>query len=191
LPAPRVGNKRAAIVRAAVVLFGEGQFHDRTIPELARAAGVAEGTIYNYFTSKHDLAIQSLTEASAAIESDLTASVPRQAEPLEQLFYAATVLLQLAVDDPALARFALCVDHDAYLGERARNAFNLPTLLEFIMANAAERGQVKALPGEVLVALWLGVVRAAIAAIVNGRLSPALPGLFEAVAQSAADAVRA
>jgi len=58
-----VPDKRGAIPRAAVRLFGSGHFHSTTIPVLAREAGVAEGSIYNYFKSKEDVAFVALAEA--------------------------------------------------------------------------------------------------------------------------------
>src|SRR5689334_24314833 len=130
-------------MRAAIHLFGRGQFHGTTIPALARAAGVAEGTIYNYFDSKEDLAFKTLVESSEGIEQDLVNSVPQQADPLEQLSYAATLMLQVADEDIERARYVLCVDHDAYLGPRAGEASAIPSLIEFMVANATARGETK------------------------------------------------
>ncbi|HEX2949668.1 MAG TPA: TetR/AcrR family transcriptional regulator [Armatimonadota bacterium] len=47
--------RRAEIVRAAVALFARQGFERTTTKEIAAAAGIAEGTIYKYFTSKQDI----------------------------------------------------------------------------------------------------------------------------------------
>jgi len=49
--------RRAQILDAAGEVFAEKGFHSATIRDVARAAGVADGTIYNYFKNKNDLLI--------------------------------------------------------------------------------------------------------------------------------------
>lgn len=46
------GEKREAILEAALQLFNERGFHGTSVPELARRAEVATGTLYRYFDSK-------------------------------------------------------------------------------------------------------------------------------------------
>ncbi len=43
------------IIKAATKVFGDKRFEDASISEIARLAGVAEGTIYQYFRNKEDL----------------------------------------------------------------------------------------------------------------------------------------
>src|ERR1700758_2029498 len=47
--------RRTQILAAAIKVFSEKGFHRATIRDVARAAGVADGTIYNYFANKADL----------------------------------------------------------------------------------------------------------------------------------------
>ncbi len=48
-------NTRERLVRAALDLFTTQGYHASTTPQVARRAGVAEGTIYRHFTSKEQL----------------------------------------------------------------------------------------------------------------------------------------
>ncbi len=50
-----VGDKREAIMTAALDLFVERGFFGTAVPELAERAGVGAGTIYRYFDSKEAL----------------------------------------------------------------------------------------------------------------------------------------
>jgi AcrR family transcriptional regulator len=47
--------RRKQIIEAAASIFAEKGFHRTTTKEIAAAAGVSEGTIYNYFASKDGL----------------------------------------------------------------------------------------------------------------------------------------
>lgn len=49
------GDKRDRILRAAVKVFAKSGFHATRVSEIAKAAGVADGTIYLYFKSKEEL----------------------------------------------------------------------------------------------------------------------------------------
>lgn len=44
--------RKNQILDAAAVVFAEKGFHPTTIRDIARQAGIADGTIYNYFASK-------------------------------------------------------------------------------------------------------------------------------------------
>jgi AcrR family transcriptional regulator len=73
----RVENKekiRQAILQAALDLFAEKGFHHTTTKAISRKAGIAEGTLFNYFETKEDLALyffeQELDEVIAWYERD-------------------------------------------------------------------------------------------------------------------------
>jgi len=53
--------RRNQILDAAAAVFAEKGFHRATTKEIAKAAGVSEGTIYNYFANKDDLLISMMT----------------------------------------------------------------------------------------------------------------------------------
>jgi TetR/AcrR family fatty acid metabolism transcriptional regulator len=51
------GPKRDAILRAAIDVFADRGFFNAQVADIARAAGVAAGTVYLYFKSKDDLLV--------------------------------------------------------------------------------------------------------------------------------------
>jgi AcrR family transcriptional regulator len=53
--------RRNQILDAAASVFAEKGYHRATTKEIASAAGVSEGTIYNYFDNKADLLIGMMT----------------------------------------------------------------------------------------------------------------------------------
>src|SRR5580692_10447327 len=50
-------NTKRAILRAALELFAEKGFYNTTTKAISRKAGIAEGTLFNYFETKEDLAL--------------------------------------------------------------------------------------------------------------------------------------
>src|SRR5882762_10785199 len=51
------GPKRDAILRAAIDVFAERGYFNAQVADVARAAGVAAGTVYLYFKNKDDLLV--------------------------------------------------------------------------------------------------------------------------------------
>lgn len=47
--------RQQQILEAAVTVFAEKGYHRATIKDIARTAGIADGTIYNYFKNKQDV----------------------------------------------------------------------------------------------------------------------------------------
>lgn len=50
-----VGDKREAILRAATSVFAHNGYFNSKVADIAREAGVADGTVYLYFKSKEEI----------------------------------------------------------------------------------------------------------------------------------------
>ena len=58
----RKSEKRGRITEAAIAVFAERGFHAARVSDIARRAGVADGTIYLYFKNKEDLLLSIFEE---------------------------------------------------------------------------------------------------------------------------------
>lgn len=90
-PGRRARNKEAVrerIVESALTLFQQKGFDATTTREIARKAGIAEGTVFNYFRTKDDIALSFFeTEVDRAV--DAVRSKPRlRNAPLEEKLFA-------------------------------------------------------------------------------------------------------
>ncbi|HVR43264.1 MAG TPA: TetR/AcrR family transcriptional regulator [Thermoanaerobaculia bacterium] len=74
-------GKRERILRAAVDVFAQTGYHNSKVSEVARAAGVADGTIYLYFEGKEDLLITIFREQSRAFLAGLAGELERISDP--------------------------------------------------------------------------------------------------------------
>ncbi|HVF48697.1 MAG TPA: TetR/AcrR family transcriptional regulator [Pyrinomonadaceae bacterium] len=59
-----VGDKREAILRAATSVFARNGYFNSKVADIARVAGVADGTVYLYFKSKEEI-LHSIFERNA------------------------------------------------------------------------------------------------------------------------------
>ena len=63
-----VAARRTQILDAAITVFSEKGFHRATIKEIARVAGIADGTIYTYFASKDEILLAVLDRLNETTE---------------------------------------------------------------------------------------------------------------------------
>lgn len=102
----RLPDKRQRILDAALKVFAERGFFNAKVSEVARQAGVADGTIYLYFQNKDDLLISLFEDRMdfliRRITEDLSKSSGTVPDRIRRLIYHH---LQLAVEHPELAEF--------------------------------------------------------------------------------------
>lgn len=67
-------DRKARIFKAAMVLFSERGFQDTTVIDIARAAGVSRGTVFNYFPYKEAILIDHLAQQLADMEGRVLAN---------------------------------------------------------------------------------------------------------------------
>ncbi|MEA5516626.1 TetR/AcrR family transcriptional regulator [Nodularia sp. UHCC 0506] len=70
-PAPSEAQTRTRILQAAQKLFASKGFDGTTTRDLAQAAGVAEGTLFRYFSNKKSILVEVATSGWVDILTDL------------------------------------------------------------------------------------------------------------------------
>jgi TetR/AcrR family transcriptional regulator, fatty acid metabolism regulator protein len=96
-------DKRAAILRAATDVFARRGFFNAQVADVARAAGVAAGTVYLYFRGKDDLLVSIFERTMRDAIADGKACIAPLADPVDQLRAIARVHLDRLGRDRSLA----------------------------------------------------------------------------------------
>jgi TetR/AcrR family fatty acid metabolism transcriptional regulator len=82
---PARSGKRDAILAAAVEVFARRGYFGAQVADIARAAGVAAGTVYLYFRSKDDLLVSIFEKTMREARQEGRAALQGVADPVERL----------------------------------------------------------------------------------------------------------
>ena len=78
-------DKRQRILVGAIKVFSTKGFHGSKVSDIAREAGVADGTIYLYFKNKDDILIQLFDESLKVLLSDMRKALAEESDPLKKI----------------------------------------------------------------------------------------------------------
>ncbi|HUO84390.1 MAG TPA: TetR/AcrR family transcriptional regulator, partial [Thermoanaerobaculia bacterium] len=96
-------GKRERILRAAVEVFAESGYFNSKVSAIAKAAGVADGTIYLYFSGKEDLLVTIFRDQMNAFLMLLDQELSKESDPAGRLRKLVEVHLRASGQDRDLA----------------------------------------------------------------------------------------
>ena len=136
-------RRRREIVRAAVDTFAERGYFEARMREIAKRAGVADGTLYLYFRGKEDLLVCVLEEYAQAFLSRARRDAASLPDPCDKLRVVVERHLVSLGNDRALAQvFQIELRHTRrFLRRVARGQLaEYLRLLQGIIAEGARMG---------------------------------------------------
>ena len=77
--------KRQKILAAAAKIFETYGYAEATVDAVAAEAGIAKGSVYNYFSSKQELFTSVFTESMSVEEKEIVARFDRASSPVDRL----------------------------------------------------------------------------------------------------------
>jgi AcrR family transcriptional regulator len=186
----RIDRRRAEILASAARTFSEKGYANTTTREIAEAADVAEGTLYNYFANKREILLAIAHETEAPMEAAVMATdhirdreavvalVERALDLQEsQVHFWRSLLTEAWVDDAILQQFV------AIRLERTHRR-----LTAFIAERAAD-GTFRPVEPGLIAQMIMGIFVALIAPEVRGVSGPRTPEQRYALAQAIVDLI--
>jgi AcrR family transcriptional regulator len=140
-----IAARKHQILDAAATVFAEKGFHATTIRDIAKQAGIADGTIYNYFDSKPALLMGIFERMKALIIRD---NMPPMPDELDFATFLSLFIRQplAALKDSNFALFRIVIS-EMMVNEELRTLYYTqilaPTLAiaeVFFAKQAAKRG---------------------------------------------------
>ena len=166
IPAERSGRARTRIYDAALRLFAENGGSVITVSDLADAAGIARGTIYNNVNEPKNL----LGEVAAALSQEMLlrteATMQAFTDPAERIATGMRLFVRRAHEDHNWGRFLV-----QFTSSHAtlRGIMREPPSRD--VALAIEAGQFKIVPAQIpaFVSMMTGTTIAAMNAVIRGE----------------------
>jgi AcrR family transcriptional regulator len=152
--------RRQQILDAALTVFSRKGFGESTIPDIAGEAGVAVGTIYNYFESKRDLLISLIT--GHVLTEPLVRLLEHPPEADDRVFINSLIEERLSFLFENTSRFLLVfaeIQRDPEFRRQYLDEVLEPTLhrLETYLESRASSGAFRPLNARVVVRALVGM----------------------------------
>lgn len=129
----RSRDKRDRILKAAVKVFARNGFHATRVSEVAKAAGVADGTIYLYFKSKDELLVSLFEDRVSKLLAFMDTSLPKLPSAPERLRAVIDMQLGLLEGERDLAEVVTVIIRQS---TRLMKEFAAPKFLAYLDAIA-------------------------------------------------------
>jgi AcrR family transcriptional regulator len=169
----RIARRQKEILAAAARVFADKGYANATTKEIAEAADIAEGTLYNYFGGKREILLAIAHEGQAPIEAllrdvnklqgreDMIALVESGLDVfMTQLPFMRTLLLEAWFDDVILQDFVL--DRFQRIGQ----------LVEAYVVQRIDDGAFRRVDSGLTTRMVLGMFMGTILPVLRGVASP-------------------
>src|SRR4029079_10204594 len=155
------GDKRERILAAAERIFARHGFFAARVSEVAKEAGVADGTIYLYFKSKDDLLISVFESRMANVNEQLRAAIANL-PPSEQLRAFIRASLRMVSEEPTAVEVLTI---ELRQSSKFMKEYDNPRFADFlrmlggIIADGQARGELDAaIPSHVAARMIFGIL---------------------------------
>ncbi len=102
-------ERRLQIIRTACKLFAEKGYYNTTMPDIARELGMSVGNLYNYFSSKEELAKEIMITASRWVGERIRKINEMNVPTKEKIRELVKSFIDIALREPELIHYFLRV----------------------------------------------------------------------------------
>lgn len=179
-PTARGKATRERLLAAAEAVFGEKGFHDASIHEITRGAGVGQGTFYFYFPGKLEIFRALIMELSRQLRQVTAEATARAANRLEAERLALDAFFRFAGTHRNLYRLIRTAEWvDPGLGRQYYETF--ARAYARVLERAQEQGQLRRIDPEAAAFCLIGIAEALHMRWMEWGGTAPPPGVMEAV----------
>lgn len=176
---------------AALELFVEKGVAETTTRDLAKRAGIAEGTIYRHFESKDDLVRDLFKDHYFRFGAELDRIQRESAGDVDAKLRAMIDhMCRLFDEDPTLYRFLLLVQHAAL--PNIRSAPTSPAIIfRKVVSRAIDQGEIPQQDPGLAAAMVVGAIVQPALALIYGSVTGTMSDFAPAIARACSALLRA
>jgi TetR/AcrR family fatty acid metabolism transcriptional regulator len=158
---PKSGNKRDIIIDAAIQVFSQKGYHNTRMEEIALAAGIGKGTIYEYFDSKLQLFQEMLGRSLETYYSSMSSEELDQLSIEERLHFMFETHLKFCYDNRELTKILFWDDvFDEELKEWSYKIHKeKENRMEALIKEGITRGEVRNLDTKLVTSMITGALQ--------------------------------
>jgi AcrR family transcriptional regulator len=159
---PPTAGLRDKIVQAAERIFAENDFHEVLMDDVARACGVAKGTVYRYFTSKRALYLAVMFDGIELLRDKLRAAVESPEGPVRKLERVTHCILQHSWDRRFFFALIHRIEHkpeDPDAREWLRRRTEISRIIERAVTDGIAAGELEPVDPHLATEMLLGLLR--------------------------------
>jgi AcrR family transcriptional regulator len=161
---PPTAGLRGNILRAAERVFAQHDYHEVLMDDVARACGVAKGTLYRYFPGKRELYLAMMFEGIERLRDELRIAVGVAEQPARKVERAVRCILGYFWDRRFFFALINRNEHkpdDPDFREWLRRRTELSRLIQGALEEAMSAGHVRRVDPRIATEMLMGMLRGA------------------------------
>lgn len=150
----KVQDKQKAIIEAAISVFAERGFWDTPTSLISKTAGVADGTLFNYFATKDDLINAVYLDIKRELAGDLMGRLNEYTTTQDKMRHVWNTYIAWGVHNPIKFKVLTQIGTSYHLSDEVKSQAMEPFAeIERIAKESIAKGEVRDYPVEYLGAL--------------------------------------
>lgn len=168
----QVKDKRTAIMEAALKLFTERGFHGTSTAQISKEAGVATGTLFNYFPTKEDLINSLYFEVKGRLSRSMGKGIETESTFQERLRRLWSNSINWGVDNQEEFHFVGQFCSSPYITKYTREEVMKEYIfLHNLVNEGIKTGEIKDFSPELTIAMFYQGSRAVVSLILDSNVA--------------------
>lgn len=165
-------DKKDLIINAALKLFVDNGFHGTATSKIAQEAGVANGTLFQYFKTKDELVIALYIHFKDELAEYTSKNTAKNADIKETLKSQVLSSLFWALDNPTKFRFIQQFHTSPYIGQVEQDVLQKQTEPHLtLIQKGIKQGILKPLPADLIYSIMSNQVFGLYQYLISKKLS--------------------